>query len=203
MTFQLTLETLLVFGAPGLLALAAAMIASNTVNTTVSGFFATPSAALGIAIFVIVFLLGALVDTARAALFDPVLDWWFRFRDEKKRKTWLGPEKQPPGIVELRGDYLSWLTDKNLPVFNFIMERTHAYYRLSANTLVVSMAIAALLTRQIADGSPIIWLSAILTLGGLLRASAKARRESFWAVTQFSIGEERRCAMDSHASEHK
>jgi len=201
MTFQLTLETLLVFGAPGLLALVAGTLANNTVKTTVSGFFTTPNAALGIAIFVIVFLLGALVDTLRAALLDPALDWWFRYRDKKRRKVWLGPEKQPPDIIELRSDYLSWLTDKNLPVFNFIIERTHAYYRLSANTLVVSLAIAALLAREIAGGTPLMGLTALLIIGGLLHASVKARRDSFWAVTQFSNGEERRCALDSHAEE--
>lgn|GEM_PF-4707544 len=135
MTFQLTIETLLVFGAPGLLALAAAMIANNTVEAKVSSFFATPNAALGIAILVIIFLLGALVDTVRAALLDPFLDLWFSYRDKKRQKAWIGFDKKPPGIVEFRGDYLSWLTDKNLPVFSFIMERTHAYYRLSARTL--------------------------------------------------------------------
>ena len=202
MSFQITVTILLAFFVPGVISLGGVRALSPTLNAFVNTFMAAPSTQGGMTLLAASFVLGVLVDTLRVGLMDrwiekrlaPSLDRWERREDKTKF---------PAAELSSAPSYLRSLTSSNLPVFLTLIEKTHDYYRLAANTFVSLAVVSTVQATSYGLSSPLATtklVGLVMLAAGVLLAAVRNHQSSKWAMREFAaIKEEEKCAKDSRA----
>jgi len=164
MTFQLTVGILLAYIVPGLIvAWGTAHLIENASNFFLR-FLENPSTGSALAISILIFAFGAITDSIRALFIDWLLD---------------GLQKTKPPA-----NYLQKLNKDNLPVFLMLIERTQEYYRLNSNScLALTFLLVAMLVKFRCTYYELLVL---LGLIAMFFAAWKSRKETLWAMDQFS-----------------
>lgn len=115
MNFELSLYSVLVFVVPGCMIECGVALLTPGGTTRLLHAFEQPTANDGLLFLSMAFVLGALTDSFRTLAIDPLLRRLTRVRFP---------------------DYLHKLTARSLPVYEFIFQRTHEYYRFNSNVAV-------------------------------------------------------------------
>jgi hypothetical protein len=179
MKFELTLYIVLVFLVPGIIVAGAIDLCTEDGGRLFLRSFEDPNATSGLALLIVAFGIGALVDALRALLLDRCFD-----SDDPNLKV---PAK-----------YLMLLDKDNLDVFRFLVERTQEYYRLNANTAFAASVFAV--SYLVKRGCDPIFAFVFAVMVAFWFAARKSRHETAWAMQQFVKGAEA-CVRDSPVSE--
>jgi len=199
MNFTLSLVIILGFIVPGTWLLLAGAVLSSDVQSFLRQLLVDPSLARTSFVLASAFALGALLDSARAVVFDNLLDLYRRLHyalrnglARRLRRRERHPPLTPPP------DYLAHVNDKSLPVFQMLIDRTQEYYRFNANSC---LGIICVLVARWSQGQFGRLGMLLCVLAGLFYlASFKSRNETFYAMQQFcKSGEQSQCAKDSRA----
>jgi ABC-type multidrug transport system fused ATPase/permease subunit len=169
MKFELTLYVVLVFLVPGLIAASTIAIWSSPVHALILRNLATPDAGGAVALLVLAFAVGSLIDALRSLFVQRLLD--------------VG------ATVKLQSNYLQKLNKDNLEVFRFLLERTQVYYRLNANTAVAATAFTISYAIRYSFNPILLLLVGFTTLFWL--SARKSRRETIVITNQFAAEEEK------------
>jgi hypothetical protein len=165
MKFELTLYMVIVFLVPGFIATGSIGLWSGRVHALIEHSLTAPDAANGIALLVLAFGIGAVIDALRSLFVEKLLD---------------------VGSTKLSADYLKKLSKDNIEVFQFLVERSHEYYRLNANTALAATVFAvSYAIRQGCNAT----LLLLLTLTALFWVNArKSRKETILIMKAFAEG---------------
>jgi len=163
MKFELTLYTVLVFLVPGSLSVGVLRFWSHAVDELAAGLLSSPTAVNAALVTAAAFGLGAMVDSLRTLAIDPLV-------------SWLGKTGTPP-------NYLAKLTSVNLPVFEFVLRRTHEYYRFNANTAFALLLLSVSCFRTVGLSLPSFASAAAFLL--FLWGAVRQQKASFWAMERF------------------
>ncbi|MGO9454343.1 MAG: hypothetical protein ACLQDV_25340 [Candidatus Binataceae bacterium] len=178
MTFALSLSVVLSFLVPGVLVVVALAQLNATIRNLLSTLLAKPDSSTILIFLGLAFVAGSVVDQLR-----PLLDSLLK--------------KISPRMIEL--NYLQGLTNDRLEVFKTLVENTHAYYRLNANTALALALLNIIIYRRSGLSGPL-WALILLTLLIVFRAF-RARQESAWAMNQFADDRIRQNAIRKRADE--
>ena|SRR5438046_1880433 len=98
---------------------------SHAVDNLVANLLTSASVVVAVVVVAGAFGLGAMVDSLRTLAVDPLVDALVK-KLENKGKPNSVSKGEPP-------NFLKKLNKDNLPVFEFVLQRTFEYYRFNAN----------------------------------------------------------------------
>ena len=186
MSFILSLVIILGFIVPGLWVVLAGAVLSRETECFLRQLLVDPSLARATLLLASAFVLGAMIDSARVVVLDGPIDisrnWYFFLRNfVAGRFRFLRLTQITPPVIPR--DYLVHLTEKSLPVFQFLIERTQEYYRFNANSFlgIICLIVAKSVQGQ-SEGLPLLYCLAAL----FYFAAFKNRGSTLYAMQQFS-----------------
>jgi hypothetical protein len=180
MKFELTLYAVLVFLVPGSVTVGTLRFWSHAVDMLVANLLTSPTAVAAAVVVAGAFGVGAIIDSLRTLAVDPLVNALVKMLEEKEKKR-----KNVASEVnkDQARNYLAKLNKDNLPVFEFVLQRTFEYYRFNANT-----TLALVLLSVSCFWVNVISLVCVASLIGALLflwVAVRQRRVSLWAMEQF------------------
>jgi hypothetical protein len=164
MKFELTLYVVLVFLVPGFVGTSSIGLWNGSVLTLLKNTVQAPTTGNAVLLLGLTFAIGALVDSLRSLFVDPLLD---KRISEKLNSQWVKK-----------------LCKDNIEIFRFLTERTQEYYRLNANTAVVSTAFTVSYVIRYPFGAVSVILISLTVLFWL--TARKSRRDTIIVTNLFA-----------------
>jgi hypothetical protein len=199
---DLTLYIVLVFFVPGAAVVAALALSNAVILGELLRLYRDPNPVLSLALLSAVFGLGAIADSARAIIVDPLFDSRGPTSERPDQFSQLHGkvsenecanaagqlEREEPGRAPTSTtNYVRKLTKENLEVLRYLVDHSFEYYRFNANCALAFtlLAVVHLLTR----GSDLVFLliSAIALI--FCVGARKSHKENSWIMKQFVEGE--------------